>query len=51
MARSETETVLTENVGYLAGPKLQWNVETPKATNFPGADQLIRRENRKGWTL
>jgi hypothetical protein len=46
-----TETVLLGNVAYRTGQKLQWDAESLKATNCPAADQFIRREYRKGWTL
>ena len=46
-----TETVLLGNVAYRTGEKLQWDAENLKATNCPEADQFIRREYRKGWTL
>lgn len=47
-----TESVLLGNVSYRAGQKkLEWDSEHLKATNRPEADQFIRREYRKGWTL
>ncbi len=45
------ETVLLGTVAYRAGKKLQWDPVKLKATNSAEADQFIRRENRKGWTL
>ncbi len=29
----------------------EWDAEQMRATNAPQADQFIRREYRKGWTL
>ncbi|MBC8868218.1 MAG: gfo/Idh/MocA family oxidoreductase, partial [Planctomycetes bacterium] len=46
-----TETVLLGNVAYRAGKKLLWDAENAKATNCPDADQFIRHEYRRGWTL
>ena len=46
-----TETVLLGTVAYRAGKKLHWDAENLKATNCPEADQYIRREYRKGWSL
>ncbi len=45
------ETVLLGTVAYRAGKKLQWDPAKLKATNCAEADQFIRRENRKGWTV
>jgi hypothetical protein len=39
------------NVAYRVGKKLQWDAESMRATNAPEADQFIRREYRKGWSL
>lgn len=40
------------NISYRVGKKrLEWDAEQMKATNCPEADQYIRREYRKGWTL
>ena len=46
-----TETVLLGNAAYRVGKKLHWDAARLKATNCPEADQFIRREYRKGWTL
>lgn len=47
-----TETVLLGNVSYrLGGKKLEWDAENLKVTNAPEADQYLKREYRKGWTL
>jgi predicted dehydrogenase len=46
-----TEAVLLGDVAYRAGSRLQWDAENLKAANCPQADQYIRREYRKGWTL
>ncbi|HSW44077.1 MAG TPA: Gfo/Idh/MocA family oxidoreductase [Phycisphaerae bacterium] len=42
---------LLGNVAYRTGQKLQWDHKNLKATGCPEADQYIRREYRKGWTL
>ena len=46
-----TETVLLGNVSFRAGKKLEWDAEKLEARGCPEADQFIRREYRKGWTL
>ncbi len=47
-----TETVLLGNVSYRAGKKkLEWDSEKMKATNLDAADEFIKREYRKGWSL
>jgi predicted dehydrogenase len=46
-----TEAVLLGNVAFRTGKKLHWDAENLKATGAPAADQFIRREYRKGWTL
>lgn len=46
-----SEAVLLGNVAYRTNKKLDWNGEQLKAPNVPEADQYIRREYRKGWTL
>jgi hypothetical protein len=45
------ETVLLGNVAYRSGKKLEWDAAALKAKNCPEADQFLRREYRKGWTL
>lgn len=46
------EAVLLGNVSYRAGQqKLEWDAAALKATNSSDADQFLRREYRKGWTL
>jgi predicted dehydrogenase len=46
-----TETVLLGNVAYRSGEKLDWDGENLKATNSEKANQLIRKEYRKGWEV
>ena len=47
-----TEAGLLGNVSYRAGQKkIEWDAESLNAPNCPEADQFIRREYRKGWTL
>jgi predicted dehydrogenase len=46
-----TEANHLGNVAYRAGKKLEWDAAAMKATNCPAADQYLRREYRKGWSL
>ena len=47
-----TGVSLLGNVSYRAGQKkLVWDAENLRATNLPEADQFIRRDYRKGWSL
>jgi hypothetical protein len=46
-----TETVLLGTVAYRTGQKLERDTEDLKVTNCPEANQYLRREYRKGWTL
>jgi predicted dehydrogenase len=46
-----TETILLGNVAIRTGKKLEWDGPNLKATNCPEADQYVRREYRKGWTV
>ena len=46
-----TETILLGNVAIVAGKKLEWDGPNLKVTNDADANQLLRREYRKGWTL
>jgi predicted dehydrogenase len=46
-----TETVLLGNVAMRVGKKIEWDGPNLKAKNCPEADQFIRREYRKGWSL
>ena len=48
---SLVEHNLLGNVAFRAGKELQWDPKALKATNCPKADQFIRREYRKGWTV
>jgi len=42
---------LLANVAYRVGSKIRWDDKNLKAVNCPQADQYIRREYRKGWTI
>jgi len=42
---------LLANVAYRTGQKLEWDWKNLKAIGCPKADQYIRREYRKGWTI
>ena len=46
-----TEMVLLGNVAVKTGEKIQYDGTTGKVTNNDKADELLRREYRKGWTL
>ncbi len=46
-----TEAVQLGNVAYRVGQRLEWDAETLTAKGCPEAEQYIRREYRKGWTL
>ena len=40
------------NISYRVGKKkLEWDAHSARATNCPEANELVRREYRKGWTL
>ena len=46
-----TEMVLLGNLAVRLGKKIEWDAAALKATNAPEADELIRREYRRGWDL
>ena len=46
-----SETILFGNVAARAGKKLLWDGPNLKVTNAPEANEYLRREYRKGWTL
>ncbi|MCI0682132.1 MAG: Gfo/Idh/MocA family oxidoreductase [Gemmataceae bacterium] len=46
-----TETVLLGNVAYKAGGKVQYDAKTGCVTGARNAEQYLRREYRRGWTL
>ncbi|MEM0924955.1 MAG: Gfo/Idh/MocA family oxidoreductase [Planctomycetota bacterium] len=46
-----TECVLLGNVAYRTGKELSWDHETMTVSNVPEANQLVRKEYRKGWEL
>ena len=46
-----TETVLLGNVAIRVGKRVVWDAEKLRAVDLAQADQYIRREYRKGWTL
>jgi len=46
-----TEVVLLGNVALRAGTKLYWDAPNMRITNVPEANQFLRTEYRKGWTL
>jgi hypothetical protein len=46
-----TEMVLLGNLAVRLGKKIEWDAGALKATNAPEADELIRRDYRKGWDL
>ncbi|MCI0463899.1 MAG: Gfo/Idh/MocA family oxidoreductase [Gemmataceae bacterium] len=46
-----TESVLLGNVAYRSGQRLEWDGQAGRVTNTRAADQYLRREYRKGWSL
>ena len=46
-----TEFVLLGNVAIRTQKKIEWDAEGLKAKGCPEADQYIKREYRKGWSL
>jgi len=46
-----TETVLLGNIAYRVGKKLEWDGAGMKFPNCPEAEQYLKRDYRKGWTL
>jgi predicted dehydrogenase len=46
-----TEFILLGNVAIRTQKKLEWDPEALKCKNCPEADQYLKREYRKGWTL
>jgi predicted dehydrogenase len=46
-----TEMALLGNVAMRVGQRITWDAENLRATNCPAAEQYIRRQYRKGWTL
>ncbi|MBX6315875.1 MAG: Gfo/Idh/MocA family oxidoreductase [Isosphaeraceae bacterium] len=46
-----TETVLLGVVALRAGTKIEWDAQAMKAKNCPDADQYIRRDYRKGFSI
>ena len=46
-----TEIILLGNVAMRVGKKIDWDGPNMKATNCPEAEQYIKREYRKGWSL
>lgn len=46
-----TETVSIGNLALRAGGRIEWDSKNMKVTNLPEANQFVRRQYRKGWTL
>lgn len=46
-----TESLLVGNLAIRTGRPIDWDAQAMKATNCPEADELIRPEFRKGWSL
>ena len=40
-----------DHVAFRAGEKLEWDAENLKAKNSTKAEEFLRREYRKGWSL
>jgi predicted dehydrogenase len=46
-----TEAVLLGNVAHLAKQPIEWDSANLRVTNVPAANEFLRRDYRKGWTL
>jgi len=46
-----TEAVLLGNVAHLAKQPIEWDSADLRVTNVPAANEFLRRDYRKGWTL
>jgi predicted dehydrogenase len=46
-----TEIVLLGNLAIRTGRRIEWDGANIKCTNYPEANNFVRREYRKGWTL
>ena len=46
-----TETVLLGVLALKSGTAIEWDAAELKAKNVPSADQFIRREYRKGFSI
>ena len=46
-----TETVVLGCVAMRARKRIEWDGPNMKITNVPEANELLRREYRKGWEL
>jgi predicted dehydrogenase len=46
-----TESNHLGNVAFRVGRKLEWDPVALRARNVPAADQYLKREYRRGWTL
>jgi predicted dehydrogenase len=46
-----TEVVVVGVLALRTGKTIEWDAENLRATNCPEANQYVRREYRKGWTL
>lgn len=46
-----TEMVLLGNLAIRCGQRVEWDGPNMKCTNLPEANQYVKREYRKGWTL
>jgi predicted dehydrogenase len=50
-AAALSEAVLLGNVAHVAGQPIEWDSANLKVTNLPSANELLRREYRRGWSL
>jgi hypothetical protein len=46
-----SEMVLLGNLALRTGQRVEWDAASMTCTNIPAANQLVRREYRKGWEL
>ena len=45
------EALLLGNVALKVGQKIEWDADKLEVTNCPEANQYVKREYRKGWSL
>jgi hypothetical protein len=46
-----TEICLLGNIAKRVDSRIEWDAANLKVTNLPAANQYVRAEYRKGWTL
>jgi predicted dehydrogenase len=46
-----TETVLLGNLAVRSGKRVEWDAKNMRSTNVPEANQYVKREYRRGWSI